>query len=55
LALAWRMTEEGFMKSQKIFKNLKFRLSYGQTGNDRIPSHQYMATMENAYYSGQLD
>lgn len=54
LALAWRMSEEAFMKNQKVFENLKFRLSYGQTGNDRIPSHQYMATMENAYYGGQL-
>jgi len=54
LALAWRMSEEAFMKNQKVFENLKFRLSYGQTGNDRIPSHQYMATMENANYGGQL-
>ena len=54
LAFAWRMSEENFMKNQKVFENLKFRLSYGMTGNERIPSHQYMAMMENAYYNGTL-
>lgn len=54
LAFAWRVSEEKFMKSQHVFDNLKLRLSYGQTGNERIASYQYMANMENSYYNGIL-
>lgn len=32
----------------------KLRLSYGVTGNDRIPSHRYLARLENSYYNGTL-
>lgn len=53
-AFAWRLSEEKFMKNQHVFDNLKFRLSYGQTGNERIASYQYMANMENSYYNGIL-
>lgn len=35
VALAWKLSDEGFMKS-KLFDDLKLRVSYGQTGNDRI-------------------
>ena len=54
LALAWRVTEEAFMKNQTFFDNLKLRLSYGQTGNSNIPEFQYMARMENSFYGDQL-
>jgi TonB-linked SusC/RagA family outer membrane protein len=54
LAVAWRASEEKFMKTLDFIDNLKIRLSYGQTGNERIPSYQYMANMENAYYDGVL-
>jgi len=30
---AWRMIDEGFMKSQKLFDDLKVRVGYGKTGN----------------------
>lgn len=53
-AFAWRLSEEKFMRNQQIFDNLKLRLSYGQTGNERIASYQYMANMENSYYNGTL-
>lgn len=53
-AFAWRLSEENFMKRQNIIDNLKLRLSYGQTGNERIASYQYMANMENSYYNGIL-
>lgn len=33
-AIAWRVVEEDFMKNQTTFSDLKFRLSYGQTGNN---------------------
>jgi len=37
-ALGWRISEEQFMKNQKVFSNLKLRVSYGQAGNNRIAS-----------------
>jgi len=33
VGLAWRITEEDFMKNQSIFSELKLRASYGVTGN----------------------
>lgn len=34
IALAWRITEENFMKNVGWLSNLKFRVSYGVTGNN---------------------
>ncbi len=45
-AFAWRASEEEFIKRLNIFSNLKFRLSYGQTGNQGIGAYatrDYMA------------
>jgi TonB-dependent starch-binding outer membrane protein SusC len=33
VAVAWRIMEEGFMKNQTFFDDLKLRASYGVTGN----------------------
>lgn len=33
VSLGWRITEEAFMKDQKVFSNLKLRGSYGELGN----------------------
>lgn len=35
-ALAWRMSNEDFLKDNPVVSNLKLRLSYGISGNDRI-------------------
>lgn len=32
-SVGWRLSEEGFMKSQKLFSNLKLRGSWGESGN----------------------
>ena len=38
-ALAWRISEENFMKkAQDWLSNLKLRLSFGMAGNNRIPA-----------------
>ena len=50
-AIAWRVSEENFMKTQDLIDNLKVRLSYGATGNDRISTYASLAQMSNAYYS----
>jgi TonB-dependent starch-binding outer membrane protein SusC len=33
---AWRITEENFMEPYDVVSNLKFRYSFGMSGNDRI-------------------
>ncbi len=38
-ALGWRVNEEPFMTDLSSISNLKLRVSWGQTGNDRIPSY----------------
>ncbi len=38
VALGWRISEENFMKNINWLSNLKLRLSYGEAGNNRIPS-----------------
>lgn len=38
LALGWKISEEPFLQDSDFVNNLKLRLSYGQTGNDRISS-----------------
>ncbi len=39
-ALAWRASEEEFIKRLNIFSMLKPRFSFGQTGNQSIPNYQ---------------
>lgn len=33
VAVAWRLSEEDFIKNLNVFSNLKLRLGYGETGN----------------------
>jgi len=54
MALAWRISEESFMKRVKNLDNLKLRISYGVTGNSNIPEFRYMARMGNSFYGDQL-
>lgn len=35
-SIAWRLIEEDFVKNLNTFSNLKLRMSYGVTGNDRV-------------------
>ncbi|MCJ7821145.1 MAG: SusC/RagA family TonB-linked outer membrane protein, partial [Bacteroidales bacterium] len=40
-AIAWRISEENFMKGiSSVLNNLKVRFSYGTAGNNNIPSNQ---------------
>jgi len=52
-AIAYKLTEEDFIKNLNTFSNLKLRVSYGITGNDRIPNYRYLTTFGN--YSTTLD
>lgn len=46
-ALAWKVTEENFMKNIPAISNLKLRTSYGATGNSEIPAYRALAGMGN--------
>ncbi|MFL9831728.1 TonB-dependent receptor [Flavobacterium sp. ST-87] len=40
-ALGWRVSNEDFLKDSEVISNLKVRLSYGVSGNDRINGDLY--------------
>ena len=40
-ALAWRLSDESFLKNVRWVDNLKVRLSYGSVGNDGISANQW--------------
>ena len=40
-ALAWRLSNEDFLKDNPVVSNLKLRFSYGISGNDRIDTDLY--------------
>jgi TonB-linked SusC/RagA family outer membrane protein len=42
-AFAWKVTEEDFMKSVNFITDLKFRASYGRTGNQSIQPYRSLA------------
>jgi TonB-linked SusC/RagA family outer membrane protein len=50
-AVAWRLIEEPFMKHQKLFSDLKIRLSYGVTGNQEIGLYNSLATLSGNNYA----
>jgi iron complex outermembrane receptor protein len=43
VALAWRLSEEAFLKDNNVLSNLKLRLSYGETGQQEgIGNYDYL-------------
>ena len=53
VSASWLISNEDFMKSQKIVSFLKLRASYGITGNNNIPAYRYLATYAlSASYNG---
>lgn len=42
LSGAWRISKESFMQNVKWIDDMKLRIGYGQTGNQSIPSFQYL-------------
>jgi len=47
-AVAWRLSEEEFIKNLDVFDNLKLRSSYGVTGSQAIESFRTLALLETA-------
>ncbi|MFD3002454.1 SusC/RagA family TonB-linked outer membrane protein [Pontibacter toksunensis] len=46
-AIAWRVSEEDFIKNITAVSNLKLRTSYGVTGNSEITAYQALAGLGN--------
>ena len=44
-ALAWRISDENFLKSVSFLSELKLRLSYGETGNNNIGNYEQFSTI----------
>jgi TonB-dependent starch-binding outer membrane protein SusC len=51
LAVAWRASDEDFIKNLNIFSTLKPRFGYGLTGNQAINPYSTIARYKAAYYS----
>ncbi|MCU7550688.1 TonB-dependent receptor [Chitinophagaceae bacterium LB-8] len=52
VGLGWNIAQEKFMQDQKTFTSLKLRGSWGQVGNDQIPSSEFLrvATIGQPYF-----
>jgi len=57
VSLGWRISEEPFIKDLEFIDNLKIRGSYGELGNDLVPSFQYLTAYSfgNNYVVGNKD
>ena len=51
VAVAWRASDEDFIKNLHIFSTLKPRFGYGLTGNQAINPYSTIARYKAAYYS----
>lgn len=47
VSVAWRASEEEFIKKYDFISNLRVRTSFGMTGNNQIPSYQSLSQLEN--------
>ncbi|MFD2101257.1 SusC/RagA family TonB-linked outer membrane protein [Flagellimonas iocasae] len=52
-SLAWRVSEEPFLRNGSVLSDLKLRVSYGQTGNDDISSFLFSELYGNTSYGEQ--
>lgn len=48
-ALAWKVSDENFLKNNSAISNLKLRTSYGVTGNSEIPAYSSLSTLNPGY------
>ena len=51
VALAWRLSEEDFVRRTGLFSDLKLRASYGRTGNTAIDPYQTEGSLSRTMYS----
>ena len=56
-AFAWRMIDEEWMQSQDVLSNWKWRVSFGETGNQAIGAYRTLTVFDaaNYPYAGMLE
>lgn len=54
VSAAWRISEENFMKNVNYLDNLKWRVSYGESGNDNVVNFQYLSGFKLQSFAGYL-
>ena len=51
VGLGWRLSQESFLKSNKVITNLKIRGSFGITGNQEIGNYKSLAQLTGSNYT----
>ncbi len=56
-AFAWRMIDENWMQDQQVLSNWKWRVSFGETGNQAIGAYRTLTVLDaaNYPYAGTLE
>ena len=49
-AVAWRISQEDFLRDNKLISDLKLRFGYGRTGNSNFPSYQSQTLLGTNQY-----
>lgn len=52
-AVSWKADQEDFITNLNVFSQLKFKVGYGKTGNDRIPTSarfEYLTDIDASYF-----
>lgn len=50
VSVAWRMSEEEFVKKLNLFSDLKLRIGYGLAGNNRVASYTSLDLLTSTRY-----
>ncbi|GAB3525037.1 TonB-dependent receptor [Emticicia fontis] len=48
-AVAWKVSDEEFLKTNSVISNLKLRASFGLTGNSEIPPYSSLSLLSSTY------
>ncbi|WP_229251110.1 TonB-dependent receptor [Emticicia sp. BO119] len=48
-AVAWKVSDEDFLKTNSVISNLKVRASFGLTGNSEIPPYSSLSLLSSNY------
>ncbi|WP_188616458.1 SusC/RagA family TonB-linked outer membrane protein [Cloacibacterium rupense] len=55
VAVSWKVSNEKFMEPLKPYiDNLKFRVGYGETGNQQIPNNRYSALLTDYFLPSNI-
>ncbi|MDB5246605.1 MAG: hypothetical protein JWQ40_999 [Segetibacter sp.] len=49
VSFAWQLAEENFIKNMNVFSQLKFRASYGKTGNESIGVYRSLSLLGTSF------